>query len=1495
MLRLGSRTVRSISTVLVSAALPFLGLGAAAPADSGRSPGEGTSIEREPQRSTLIDLGRIAADYLGPSRSAGLVRVGSAEAQALAAGDLDGDGVADLACAYRVGSAGVVAVHRGNVASIFPGSTRTPASRTADAPADGPFLPVVRVYDVPEPPRFLEVGDFDADGRKDVVVTAGHALYLLRGDGGGRLAPATRIDLPGPATALLVADLDRGDGLEDLALGVDAAGGSQLLIFASPRGALGAAPESHGAPDRITSLAVGLARRDGLVDLVATAGRQLLIRRGRNAIAPGRDEAVATVMETVPLPFEAVSLAAGHFTEGSGGDLALMSAGGDLHLLSAPDGILPTEGTRVRSRSMSAWRAGFPPGSTLFRASVSAGPFDDALVIESGRRALHVVSSASTIDLKGEPVAVQPMRLNGDALSDLVVLERGAPAPEVFLTTPLSTFTVTNINDSGAGSLRQAILDANASPGADAIVFNIGKPTAHTIQPLTALPAIRESVLIDGTTQPGYAGAPVIELDGTAVTDDDGLQVVASYTTIRGLGINRFHGGTAIRIVPPPPPAPTIHDVIVEGDYLGTDLSGTVSLGNGGHGVQIVGNCAFVDGVWTCNTPYNHTIGSSALPGRCLISGNALSGVHFDLFTRDSAIIGNVIGADVLGMTPLPNGDIGGIWIDGSLNITIGGTASGSSNLVSGNTRNGIILGSLEFPAVGTIIQGNRIGTNAAGTATLANGQDGIKMITRDLLVGGTAPGARNLVSGNRGNGMTCNDCDAPTLIAGNYVGTDVSGTSALGNGGDGFRLRSGTATVGTGTDLGRNVISGNGGSGLYLESPSGPAIIVGNFIGTDVNGTAGLGNAGDGVTIDGSASNRLGGTTPGERNVISRNRGTGVMVTGAGATHNVIEGNFIGTDLTGTAALGNTTEGVLIAFGSTNTVGGTTAGARNVVAANRNGITISEASSNIVQGNFVGTDVSGATALPNMFAGIDVIDSSDNTIGGTVPGASNLVSGNGDAGIGVYYETSTGNVVQGNLVGTDASGRHALPNSTGIVVNGTNTMLGGTDPAARNVVSGNLGHGVVMGSGSGNRVFGNIVGADAIGASPLGNGLDGIWINASSNFIGEVLPGGGNTITANGRTGVSVHNAASNAISGNSIYGNESLGIDLDPEGVTPNDPGDADAGANDLQNFPVLTAASCDDSVIVEGVLKSAPLAKFNLEFYTNSACDPSGYGEGQALLGVRTSVPTDSSGVFSFSFTFPGPVPPGTGITATAIDVLNNTSEFSGCVKVVGTIPGEVKNLHWSTGTTTSLEWIPVPSATYYNVYKGVPANLPNLLNTNLDSCLLYSGPATTTGPIVTETPPPGFSYWFLARAANACGEGPAGDALANGGIKPRIQNSSGWCATLTHDKCVTGEALVSTCDVCVARICAVDESCCSLSWDGLCAIEVLTLCNSLSCPIGSCPHALCAAGTPLQPNCDAPDLGTSCVSAICRIEPNCCLRSWDSVCINLVDDVCGRNCI
>jgi hypothetical protein len=414
-------------------------------------------------------------------------------------------------------------------------------------------------------------------------------------------------------------------------------------------------------------------------------------------------------------------------------------------------------------------------------------------------------------------------------------------------------------------------------------------------------------------------------------------------------------------------------------------------------------------------------------------------------------------------------------------------------------------------------------------------------------------------------------------------------------------------------------VINGCDQAGIHLQDSATGAVIEGNFIGTDPTGTSASPTR-PAKQISGSAppNCRIGGTTPAARNLISGG-GTRIYlgVSFGGPVGLAIQGNLLGTNVAGTAALQSNGEGITLIAATNATIGGTAASARNVISGSSTGLIIAGDSSNgvVIAGNFIGVDVTGTVPLPNTGYGI-YVDSAHLTIGGSAAGAGNVISGND--GIGIVLggsAASTFAIVQGNFIGTDLTGTLALGNADrAIHAGGPDSTIGGTGPGDGNVIA--------------------------------------------------------NTrITAGGQTGDGVYLpfGTGNRIRGNSIYGNAGIGIDVmpsgSPDGVTPNDPGDADTGGNAMQNFPVLSSVTNGATTRIQGALHSTPSTIFDLDFYANPACSkfPREYLQGRTYLGPGQTT-TDGNGDASFDVTLPVATEAGARISATATDPVGNTSEFS-----------------------------------------------------------------------------------------------------------------------------------------------------------------------------------------------------------------------------------------
>ena len=521
-------------------------------------------------------------------------------------------------------------------------------------------------------------------------------------------------------------------------------------------------------------------------------------------------------------------------------------------------------------------------------------------------------------------------------------------------------------------------------------------------------------------------------------------------------------------------------------------------------------------------------------------------------------------------------------------------------------------------------------------------------------------------------NGLTLEFADATNnTIAGCWLGLDATGSNAAPNAYQGILFVQGASRniIGGTNTLARNVISGNSQYGLWMSDTNTTGnVILGNYIGTDASGSLAVPNAlgGIGIFYNG-VGHIIGGTNADGRNVISGNGGAGIWIDGTGVSNNILRGNFIGLNAAGTAGVSN-------AYGTGVTVAGGASGnaiLNNVISSNYIGVVISDAgtSRNVIQGNLIGTDTTGKAALPNGYEGLAVQGgAASNTIGGTTASSANVISGN-YYNLAIFDPGTSGNVIQGNLIGVDITGKTALPGQYQGVAMGngaSSNIIGGTVAGSANIISGNY-LGLVIGNAytSGNLFQGNLIGTDITGTNALGNGFADVQLygGASGNFIGGVAPGAGNTIAFSGfGPGVVLYDpgTTNNAIRGNSIYSNGGLGIDLNNDGVTFNHTGFL-AGPNNLQNFPVITIAfGYASSTIIQGTLNSTANGSFLIDVYRNIAADPSGYGEGQLYAGT-VSVTTDGSGNATFALTNNTGNYAGQYFTATATSSGGDTSEF------------------------------------------------------------------------------------------------------------------------------------------------------------------------------------------------------------------------------------------
>ena len=910
---------------------------------------------------------RVYTRYFGDASAALTVAGGSAKPLSLASADFDEDGMPDLVSGFATADgAGLVSVHRGNVDALWP------YGRAGTPPA---FLPDARAIAVPEAPDFLGAGDFDADGHWDIVTAklGSHALYLLRGDGHGGFAPAERIALPGAITAFTTGEIDRPDGLTDIAVGVSNDGGSQVLVFEWPGGALRGRPETLSVPSAVASLAMAALDDSGMNSLAVAAGNDLFIFHGRDRRLSQsksvRDAVPPAAVTRQSFPFVLRALAAGRFT-GSLLDLAVLGDDGKVHFLERPDaayqaalasGPLAAPGIRggpahVRPGSNRpialppkpaakelilagevALPSSSPIAARLVAARTSASEGDDLLAFDAASGQIHFLSrrarpertmhlAASLAVPGGAPAVLLPMRLRPSAYQGLVLLNSGGTEPLVAEAGSPTVFTVTTTADSGPvngslystatpGSLRTAITNAANTSGATSIVFDIPATDSNysastgvfTIRPMPesncnvtvgsaflacqALPPLPAGCTIDGYTQPGASPNTLasgdnavlkIQIDGSLDGQGPvGVNVSGGSSTVRGLILTgfthvldtggNFEGGDGIDI------SSTAN--FVEGNFSGVDSTGvTVKANSSGIAEFGAGN----------------VIGGTTPQARNLLSGNPFGNfTSASVATSGSELFqGNYSGADRTGKIAIGSG----VAIAGQ-GTMVGGTTAGAGNLLSGGgSSSGLEISYVSpnsFTPDNNLVQGNFIGVDVTGAAPLPNSV-GLSISAGNMnLAGGTTPAARNIISGNMGDGIDVSNAAGQNLIQGNYIGVDVSGASKVPNTGDGINhtgLNGAANAVGTtigGETAGAgNVISANGLSGIELGGATSDVFgnkgstVLGNLIGTDATGFVAMGNQGAGIHIDqGGSYFVIGNTDTPSVNTIAFNGGDGVLV----------------------------------------------------------------------------------------------------------------------------------------------------------------------------------------------------------------------------------------------------------------------------------------------------------------------------------------------------------------------------------------------------------------------------------------------------------------------------------------------------------------------------------------------------------------------------------------------------------------------------------------
>ncbi|MBK6723577.1 MAG: VCBS repeat-containing protein [Acidobacteria bacterium] len=876
-----------------------------------------------------------------PALDTAKTAAGPSNVVAAAAADFDSDGMQDI---VSVDTNGQLRVMSGNANSLFPahaaeGSDTSHAFSRVSASTGLTFVP-----------DEILVGDFNADGKSDVIlVKAGlDALLLMPGDGHGNFLAPVKQYVGGTVGTAVAGEIGRPDGQTDVSVSLSVSGRSFVAVFEHPTGAFAQKPEYFALGTMASSMTIGQLDKDPFGDVAVVGGELLTVIHGRGNPYPldrlpdSNIERPSAIVNSKQLSFTARAIVAAEMDGTRGDGLAMLGSDGRMHYFKAntatklpktqsrakvalnslkfvPSGIDPTkyalaeqktpqneqeadaagllmadteelrslgrkkllekrsresaterssipaaqlaaedaakaarqlEVVAERKRLFEAGLAGKPVGFSewemktvaadarlavaaasgsvkLIRARASVSGVDDLLVADRTTNSVLVVGrwqekgkavgagSVVALETNTSPTAIVPMRLNADGMSDIVTFSGSGAEPSVLLSQPATVFTVNTADDAGGGncqgdgqpcSLRRALFWANFTPN-NMIVFNIPGAGVHTIHLNSQLPDIVTGTTLDATTQPGYIGKPLIEIRGDLLTGaKEGLRTARPNVTIRGFAVNGMPGieegssvigGSGIVILSYLG-EPLATNVTIESNFLGTDPDGTADLGNDGNGIQIY-------------DADSNNIGGTIPQARNLLSGNGVideegtkQGVGFAITGGNfNRVYNNYVGTDLTGA--LSVGNFQGAFVTGTAN-EIGGDQPGMGNVISGNGGplnsngqcygQGISVVQLYSPSTGealtdgTQIKGNLIGTSANGLFKVRNCTTGVSSTGNlNTTIGSITSEGRNTISGNDWDAIWCGYNDSAFFpisggcyIVGNEIGTNINGNASIAN-----------------------------------------------------------------------------------------------------------------------------------------------------------------------------------------------------------------------------------------------------------------------------------------------------------------------------------------------------------------------------------------------------------------------------------------------------------------------------------------------------------------------------------------------------------------------------------------------------------------------------------------------------------------------------------------------------------------------------------------
>lgn len=605
----------------------------------------------------------------------------------------------------------------------------------------------------------------------------------------------------------------------------------------------------------------------------------------------------------------------------------------------------------------------------------------------------------------------------------------------------------------GLITLREAILAANNTAGADVIEFNIPTagndchdgacwftPSDGEAGPLPQILAAGGAVTFDGYTQTTNRGdtnpdGPELVLDGSGVTSARGFDFQgATNSAVIDFVVSGFDDGIW---------AFDADDLVVRGCYLGTAPDGEANAPNGS-GIQLLGGTERA----MVGDPGIHGV-SPQVPNRNLISGNSGAGVVLQgVGTTDNDVRSNRIGTNRQGSAALANGS-GVVVSTGAHGNRIGSTAAGTGNLISGNSSFGV-----ELAGVGsTLVQGNTVGADLAGTVAVPNGF-GVRLqqAATGNTIGGTTAAARNLISGNTNHGISIADPGTDgNLIHGNWIGLDATGAAPLGSDYGIYASEGVDTEIGSGVAGAGNVIAGNL-CGVCLDGTSG-FLVRGNRFGTDATGASAIAAPAFAVhlSVGSSDATEVGGAGAGEGNLFAGTVDTGVEIAGPAAAGNRVRGNTFGVSAAGTAVVGSLSTAIQVSGGATATeIGGPSLAERNWIAGAGLGLRITGAgtSGTLVRGNVFGRGPAGSGAAFANAVGIGISDGATDSIIGGAGGAANEIANSSQNGIRILDDATGGHRISRNAMfdntwlGIDLALDGVTPNDPGDVDSGPNARV---------------------------------------------------------------------------------------------------------------------------------------------------------------------------------------------------------------------------------------------------------------------------------------------------------------------------------------------------------------------------------------------------------------------------------------------------------------------